>query len=124
MFSSSVTNDINVNTGDIAISSTVELTNAWSTSQGGEQDTAENSGSETSLIFPATGGNVSVGEDGRISISGMGLGNSCIEVAGLGGTMNIYGGTFSIEAGYKGFYYVLKTTPSHGRTGGIFCYGG
>ena len=75
LFSSSVTNDINVNTGDIAISSTVELTNAWSTSQGGEQDTAENSGSETSLIFPATGGNVSVGEDGRISISGMGLGD-------------------------------------------------
>ena len=56
LFSSSVTNDINVNTGDIAISSTVELTNAWSTSQGGEQDPAENSGSETSLIFPATGG--------------------------------------------------------------------
>ena len=53
----------------------MELTNAWSTSQGGEQDTAENSGSETSLIFPATGGNVSVGEDGRISISGMGLGD-------------------------------------------------
>lgn len=75
LFSSSVTNDINVNTGDIAISSTVELTNAWSTSQGGEQDTAENSGSETSLIFPATGGSVSVGEDGRISISGMGLGD-------------------------------------------------
>ena len=75
LFSSSVTNDINVNTGDIAISSTVELTNAWSTSQGGEQDTAENSGSKTSLIFPTTGGNVSVGEDGRISISGMGLGD-------------------------------------------------
>lgn len=75
LFSSSVTNDINVNTGDIAISSTVELTNAWSTSQGGEQDTAENSGSETSLIFPTTGGSVSVGEDGRISISGMGLGD-------------------------------------------------
>lgn len=75
LFSSSVTNDINVNTGDIAISSTVELTNAWSTSQGGEQNTAENSGSETSLIFPATGGSVSVGEDGRISISGMGLGD-------------------------------------------------
>ena len=75
LFSSSVTNDINVNTGDIAISSTVKLTNAWSTSQGGEQDTAENSGSKTSLIFPATGGNVSVGEDGRISISGMGLGD-------------------------------------------------
>ena len=75
LFSSSVTNDINVNTGDIAISSTVKLTNAWSTSQGGEQDTAENSGSKTSLIFPATGGSVSVGEDGRISISGMGLGD-------------------------------------------------
>lgn len=75
LFSSSVTNDINVNTGDIAISSTVELTNAWSTSQGGEQNTAENSGSKTSLIFPATGGSVSVGEDGRISISGMGLGD-------------------------------------------------
>lgn len=75
LFSSSVTNDINVNTGDIAISSTVKLTNAWSTSQGGEQDPAENSGSETSLIFPATGGSVSVGEDGRISISGMGLGD-------------------------------------------------
>lgn len=75
LFSSSVTNDINVNTGDIAISSTVELTNAWSTSQGGEQNTAENSGSETSLIFPTTGGSVSVGEDGRISISGMGLGD-------------------------------------------------
>lgn len=75
LFSSSVTNDINVNTGDIAISSTVELTNAWSTSQGGEQGTAENSGSETSLIFPTTGGSVSVGEDGRISISGMGLGD-------------------------------------------------
>ena len=75
LFSSSVTNDINVNTGDIAISSTVKLTNAWSTSQGGEQDTPENKGSETSLIFPATGGSVSVGEDGRISISGMGLGD-------------------------------------------------
>lgn len=75
LFSSSVTNDINVNTGDIAISSTVELTNAWSTSQGGEQVTAENSGSKTSLIFPTTGGSVSVGEDGRISISGMGLGD-------------------------------------------------
>lgn len=75
LFSSSVTNDINVNTGDIAISSTVKLTNAWSTSQGGEQDPAENIGSETSLIFPTTGGSVSVGEDGRISISGMGLGD-------------------------------------------------
>lgn len=124
MFSSSVTNDINVNTGDIAISSTVELPNAWSTSQGGEQDTAENSGSETFLIFPATGGNVSVGEDGRISISGMGLGNSCIEVAGLGGTMNIYGGTFSIEAAYNGFYYVPNTTRTQGATGAIFVYGG
>ena len=75
LFSSSVTNDININTGEIAISSTVKLTNAWSTSQGGEQDTAENSGSKTSLIFPTTGGSVSVGEDGRISISGMGLGD-------------------------------------------------
>mgnify|MGYP005774424541 FL=1 len=124
MFSSSVTNDINVNTGDIAISSTVELPNAWSTSQGGEQDTAENSGSETFLIFPATGGNVSVGEDGRISISGMGLGNSCIEVAGLGGTMNIYGGTLSIGGGYNGFYYLPNTTRTQGATGAIFVYGG
>lgn len=102
LFSSSVTNDINVNTGDIAISSTVELTNAWSTSQGGEQDTAENSGSETSLIFPATGGNVSVGEDGRISISGMGLGD---------------GATFSITLDMKysinmKYSLVLKTNTA------------
>lgn len=102
LFSSSVTNDINVNTGDIAISSTVKLTNAWSTSQGGEQNTAENSGSETSLIFPATGGNVSVGEDGRISISGMGLGD---------------GATFSITLDMKysinmKYSLVLKTNTA------------
>ena len=54
----------------------------------------------------------------------MGLGNSCIEVAGLGGTMNIYGGTFSIEAAYNGFYYVLNTTQTQGTTGAIFVYGG
>lgn len=102
LFSSSVTNDINVNTGDIAISSTVKLTNAWSTSQGGEQNTAENSGSETSLIFPATGGSVSVGEDGRISISGMGLGD---------------GATFSITLDMKysinmKYSLVLKTNTA------------
>lgn len=102
LFSSSVTNDINVNTGDIAISSTVELTNAWSTSQGGEQNTAENKGSETSLIFPATGGSVSVGEDGRISISGMGLGD---------------GATFSITLDMKysinmKYSLVLKTNTA------------
>ena len=102
LFSSSVTNDINVNTGDIAISSTVKLTNAWSTSQGGEQDTPENKGSETSLIFPATGGSVSVGEDGRISISGMGLGD---------------GATFSITLDMKysinmKYSLVLKTNTA------------
>lgn len=102
LFSSSVTNDINVNTGDIAISSTVELTNAWSTSQGGEQNTAENKGSETSLIFPATGGSVSVGEDGRISISGMGLGDG----ATFSITLNM---EYSINMKYS---LVLKTNTA------------
>ena len=102
LFSSSVTNDINVNTGDIAISSTVKLTNAWSTSQGGEQGTAENKGSETSLIFPATGGSVSVGEDGRISISGMGLGDG----ATFSITLNM---EYSINMKYS---LVLKTNTA------------
>ena len=39
--------------------------------------------------------------------------------------MNIYGGTFSSEAAYNGFYYVLNTTQTQGTTGAIFVvYGG
>lgn len=38
--------------------------------------------------------------------------------------MNIYGGTFSSEAAYNGFYYVLNTTQTQGTTGAIFVSGG
>lgn len=69
-------------------------------------------------IVDIYGGNYSVGPDANNE------GNSCIEVAGLGGTVNIYGGTFSSEAAYKGFYYVLNTTQTQGTTGAIFVYGG
>lgn len=64
------------------------------------------------------GGNYTVGSDKN------GLGNSCVEVAGLGGTVNIHGGTFSSEAAYNDFYYVLNTTQTQGTTGAIFVYGG
>lgn len=38
--------------------------------------------------------------------------------------MNIYRGTFSSEASYNDFYYVLNTTQTQGTTGAIFVSGG
>lgn len=83
--------------------------------KGGNNQALNVSGGATVDIY---GGNYTVGPDNN------GQGNSCIEVAGLGGTMNIYGGTFSSEAAYNGFYYVLNTTQTQGTTGAIFVYGG
>ena len=83
--------------------------------KGGNNQALNVSGGATVDIY---GGNYTVGPDNN------GLGNSCVEVAGLGGTMNIYGGTFSSEAAYNGFYYVLNTTQTQGTTGAIFVYGG
>lgn len=83
--------------------------------KGGNNQAINVSGGATMDIL---GGNYTVGPDKN------GLGNSCVEVAGLGGTVNIYDGTFSSEAAYNGFYYVLNTTQTQGTTGAIFVYGG
>lgn len=83
--------------------------------KGGNNQVLNVSGRATVDIY---GGNYTVGPDNN------GLGNSCIAVAGLGGTVNIRGGTFSSEADCNGFYYVLNTAQTQGTTGDIFVYGG
>lgn len=64
------------------------------------------------------GGSYSVGPDAKDQ------GNSCIEVSKNGGVVNIYGGTFSSEAAYNEFYYVLNTAQTQGAKGSIYVYGG
>ena len=49
-----------------------------------------------------------------------GDGNSCIYT--VGGNLEIYGGTFSTDAAYKGFYYVLNQNNSN--PGNITVFGG
>ncbi len=83
--------------------------------RGGNNKTVRVSENATVDIY---GGNFSVGPDGNNE------GNSCIEVAGLGGLVNIYGGTFFSEAAYNGFYYVLNTTQTQDTKGAVYVYGG
>lgn len=64
------------------------------------------------------GGSYSVGPDAKNE------GNSCIEVSKNGGVVNIYGGTFSSEAAYNEFYYVLNTAQTQGAKGSIYVHGG
>ena len=56
------------------------------------------------------GGNFSVGP------AASGLGNSCIEVRKNASEVNIYGGTFSSDAAYNGWYYVLNVQQTAGVT--------
>lgn len=97
------------------IDSSEEQTGGIYGGKGGSNQTVRVTGGAQVDIY---GGNYSVGPDASNE------GNSCIEVAGLGGLVNIYGGVFSSEAAYHDFYYVLNTTQTQGTQGAIYVYGG
>lgn len=97
------------------IDSSEEQTGGIYGGKGGSNQTVRVTGGAQVDIY---GGNYSVGPDASNA------GNSCIEVAGLGGLVNIYGGVFSSEAAYNDFYYVLNTTQTQGTRGAIYVYGG
>ena len=97
------------------IDSSEEQTGGIYGGKGGNNQTVRVTGGAQVDIY---GGNYSVGPDASNA------GNSCIEVAGLGGLVNIYGGVFSSEAAYNDFYYVLNTTQTQGTRGAIYVYGG
>lgn len=97
------------------IDSSEEQTGGIYGGKGGNNQTVRVTGGAQVDIY---GGNYSVGPDASNA------GNSCIEVAGLGGLVKIYGGIFSSEAAYNDFYYVLNTTQTQGTQGAIYVYGG
>ena len=73
LFSSSVTNDINVNTGDISVTGTLSLESAWSESEEGARE--QGSVSENSATVPQ-GGSVSVNPDsGAITFNNISMGD-------------------------------------------------
>lgn len=73
LFSSSVTNDINVNTGDISVTGTLSLESAWSESEEGARE--QGSVSENSATVPQ-GGIVSVNPDsGAITFNNISMGD-------------------------------------------------
>lgn len=103
------------NTKLTLIDSSEEQTGGIYGGKGGNNQTVRVTGGAQVDIY---GGNYSVGPDASNA------GNSCIEVAGLGGLVKIYGGVFSSEAAYNDFYYVLNTTQTQGTQGAIYVYGG
>ena len=73
LFSSSVTNDINVNTGDISVTGTLSLESAWSESEEGAREQGSVSGDSATV---PQGGSVSVNPDsGAITFNNISMGD-------------------------------------------------
>ena len=73
LFSSSVTNDINVNTGDISVTGTLSLESAWSESEEGAREQGSVSGDSATV---PQGGSVTVNPDsGAITFNNISMGD-------------------------------------------------
>ena len=115
----------NVGTG-VAISVTGGSTKLTLTdSSNGNGSLYGGKGGNNKAIHVADGANVDIyGGSYSVGPDADNRGNSCIEVSTNGGVVNIYGGTFSSEAAYEGFYYVLNTAQTQGAKGSIYVHGG
>lgn len=110
----------------LAISVTGDSTKLTLTdSSNGKGSVYGGKGGNNQAIYVANGAHVDIyGGSYSVGPDADGLGNSCIEVTKEGGVVNIYGGTFSSEAPYKDFYYVLNTAQTQGAVGAIYVRGG